>query len=134
MDRDERRYLARNEALDRKGEQDGAAEHDSSEIHQIVVPAVILHEVALNIGREGRVAGDPEGRGDQEGREKGPVRYHVPLLLGRSLDRAVNQEGIVMAHEGECHYTNGRNDPREISESPAVLLTRAVINHVYDYT
>jgi len=33
-----------------------------------------------------------------------------------------------MAHEGERHYTDGRNDPREIGESPAVLLTRTVIN------
>lgn len=125
----EERYLARNEALDREGEQYGAAEHDPGEIHQIVVPAVVLHEIALNVGREGRVAGDPEGRGDQEGREEGPVRYHVPLLLGRPLDRAVDQEGVVVAHEGEGHYTDGRDDPWEISESPAVLLTRAAINH-----
>lgn len=62
------------------------------------------------------------------------MRYHVPLLLGRSLNRAVNQEGIVVAHEGERHYTNGRNNPREIGEPPAVLLIRTVINYTYDYT
>lgn len=108
----EKVYLTRNEAFDRKSEKDRAAEHDSGEVHEIVVPAVILHEIALNVWRERGVAGDSKRRGYNEGREERPVRNHVPFLLRRSLDRAVNQEGVVMAHEGERHDTDGRNDPR----------------------
>lgn len=29
----------------------------------------------------------------------------------------------MVAHEGKRHYTDRRNDPREIGESPAVILT-----------
>lgn len=39
-----------------------------------------------------------------------------------------------MAHEGKRHYTDGRNDPREIGKSPTVALTRtANQSRLYDY-
>lgn len=83
-------YLTCNEALDRKSEQYSAAEHDPGKVHQVVIPAIVFHEIALYIRREGGIADDPKGRGNQKRRKEGPVCHHVPFLLGRPLDRAVN--------------------------------------------
>lgn len=88
----------------------------------------------MDVRREGGIADDPECRGDQERREERPVRHHIPLLLRGSLDRAVNQEGIVVAHEGERHYTDGWNDSWEIGKPPAIGPIGTAINHACDYT
>lgn len=42
-------YLTGDEALERVGQQDGEGEHDATEIHQIIVPAVVLQQVPWNV-------------------------------------------------------------------------------------
>ena len=121
-------YLAGNEALDGKRKEDRPAEHDPGEVHEIVGPAVVLHEIALNVAGEGRVASDAERRSDEEGGEERPVRHDVPLFLGGALDRAVDQEGVVVAHEREGHYADGGNDAGQVAEPPGVLMARPTAN------
>lgn len=115
-------HLPRDEALDGKGQQDRSAEHDPREVHQVVVPAVVLHQITLDVSGERGVADDPESGRDQERGEQRPVGDHVPLLLSRSLYGLVDKERIMVAHKGERHNSDGGHYAGEVREPPAVLL------------
>lgn len=115
-------HLPRDETFDRKCQQNGTTEHHPREVHQIIVPAIILHKIALDERRERSVPYDPESRRDQERSEKRPMGDDVPFLLGGSLYGLVDEERIMMAHKGECHNPDGWHYSGEVRKSPAIFL------------
>lgn len=46
-------HLTRNEALDGKGQQNGDGEEHTREVHQVIIPAIVLQQIACRRGGRG---------------------------------------------------------------------------------
>lgn len=92
--------LAADKSLERERGQHVQAETQPRHVDHRVVGGEIIEHIAQGLVAKGEKPREGHQQAGEHGDARGEVRYFAETVDGRSLEGAIDEEGIVMADEG----------------------------------